>query len=145
MSGRQSPSPAIGNGNPGGQWKLIPSLKAYQTNTSNYDAMPSGHLATFIATITVIAANYPEIKYLEPVGYSLMGTMAFEMLSSKVHWASDYPLAILIGYVVGKTVANRRIIKKSKTEGPGSVKAPKFKMNLIFTPHYGMAGLIMTF
>ncbi len=145
MSGRQSPGPAIDSGNPGGQWKLIPSLKAYQTNTSNYDSMPSGHLAIFMATITVIATNHPEIKWIEPVGYSLMGTMAFEMMSSKVYWASDYPSAILIGYVVGKTVANRRIIKKSKTEGPVSVKAPKFKMNLNFTPHYRMAGLIMTF
>jgi hypothetical protein len=44
-----------------------------------------------MATITVIASNYPEIKWIKPVGYTLMGAMAFEIMSSKVHWASDYP------------------------------------------------------
>lgn len=116
ITGRQSPGPAMDDDNPGGHWTLFPSLKAYQTNTANYDAMPSGHLATFMATITVIATNYPEIKWIKPVGYTLMGVMAFEMMSSKVHWASDYPLALLIGYVVGKTVANRRIKKIDTSE-----------------------------
>mgnify|MGYP000533641390 CR=1 FL=1 len=116
ITGRQSPGPAMADDNSGGHWTLLPSFKAYQTNTANYDAMPSGHLATFMATLTVIATNYPEIKWIKPVGYTLMGVMAFEMMSSKVHWTSDYPLALLIGYVVGKTAANRRIKRIDTTE-----------------------------
>lgn len=116
ITGRQSPSAAIESGNPGGHWTPFPSFKSYQNNTPNYDAMPSGHVATFMATVTVIATNYPEYKWIKPVGYSLMGVLAFEMVSSKVHWASDYPLAILIGYAIGKQVANRRIKKETKVQ-----------------------------
>ncbi len=126
ITGRQSPGPAIASGNPGGHWTFLPSIKEYQTRTANYDAMPSGHLATLMATITVIAINYPEIKWIKPVGYSLMGIMAFEMMSSKVHWASDYPLALLIGYVVGRTAANRRI-KKIDTDEVGIKTSKKVK------------------
>ncbi|HIE45648.1 MAG TPA: phosphatase PAP2 family protein, partial [Flavobacteriaceae bacterium] len=105
ITGRQSPVRAIADGNPSGNWTLFPNTLSYQQNTPNYDAMPSGHVATYIATLTVIATNYPEIKWIKPVGYSLGGLLAFQMVSSKVHWTSDYPLAVLFGYVVGKNIA----------------------------------------
>lgn len=57
ITGHQSPSTAIESGNPGGHWTPFPSFKAYQTHTPNYDALPSGHVATFMATITVISTN----------------------------------------------------------------------------------------
>lgn len=147
VTGRQSPGPAMESGNPGGHWKPFPSLKNYQTNTSNYDAMPSGHVATFMATITVIAENYPEIKWIKPVGYSLMGIMAFEMMSSKVHWASDYPLALLIGYVVGKKVVDRRVAKFKKTNLGEARVQPKIKtdFNLGQIESYSTFGVRITF
>ncbi|RMA57930.1 phosphatase PAP2 family protein [Ulvibacter antarcticus] len=111
-TGRESPSAAIENGNPGGHWTPFPSFKAYQDHTPSYDAMPSGHVTTLMATITVLATNYPEKKWIKPVGYSLMGVLGFQMMSSRVHWVSDYPLAILIGYAIGKNASNRRITKK---------------------------------
>ncbi|MGA9639413.1 phosphatase PAP2 family protein [Flavobacterium sp.] len=115
ITGRQSPTAAT---SPGGDWNPFPSFPAYQTHTPNYDAMPSGHMATFMATLMVIATNYPEYKWIKPVGYSLGGLLAFNMVSQQVHWASDYPLGILIGYVIGKNIANRRIVKKvAVTEG----------------------------
>ena len=33
------------------------------------------------------------------------------MMQSKVHWASDYPIAIFMGYLIGKNIANTRITK----------------------------------
>jgi hypothetical protein len=116
ITGRQSPSAAISSGNPGGHWTPFPSFKAYQTNTPEYDAIPSGHLTTFMATVTILATNYPEIKWIKPVGYSLMGILAFEMMSSRVHWASDYPIAILMGYAMGKSAALNRIIKRRNSD-----------------------------
>jgi hypothetical protein len=124
ITGRQSPGPAMVSGNPGGKWRPFPGIGEYQARTSNYDAMPSGHLATFMATITVIATNYPELQWIRPVGYILMGVMAFEMMSSKVHWASDYPLALLIGYGVGTIAANRRIHKAYPEAVPGHDRFP---------------------
>ncbi|WP_175455293.1 phosphatase PAP2 family protein [Pricia antarctica] len=140
ITGRQSPGPASDSGNPGGHWTLFPSIKAYQTRTGNYDAIPSGHMATFMATITVIAINYPEIKWIKPIGYTLMGIMAFEMMSSKVHWASDYPLALLIGYVVGKNAANRRIRKKNKNETWGQ----KYRQQINTDFNFGQLGQYKT-
>ncbi len=116
ITGRQSPTSAISSGNPSGNWTLFPSFKAYQSNTPNYDAMPSGHLTTFMTTLTIIATNYPEVKWIKPVGYSLGGLLAFQMVSSKAHLTSDYPLAVLFGYVIGKNIANRRINKIHKIQ-----------------------------
>ena len=31
------------------------------------------------------------------------GLMGFEMLQSKVNWTSDYPIAVFMGYVIGKS------------------------------------------
>lgn len=147
ITGRQSPVAAIKSGNDGGHWTPFPSFSAYQNNTPNYDAVPSGHVATFMATLTVISTNYPEVKWIKPVGYSLMGIMAFEMVSSKVHWVSDYPLALLIGYVIGKNAANRRIIKTEKTDITGRVIKPKFKTDFSFnyTPEFKTVGVSISF
>jgi hypothetical protein len=145
LTGRQSPNRAMEAGHPGGHWTPFPSFKAYQNNTPNYDAMPSGHVATFMATITVITTNYPEIRWIKPVGYSLMGIMAFEMISSKVHWISDYPLAILIGYVIGKNAANRRIFKKDKADVIGVMNKPKIQTDFNFNMNSRLTTMGITF
>lgn len=146
VSGRQSPSTAIRDGNPGGDWNPFPSFSAYAVNTPNYDAMPSGHMATFMATLTVIATNYPEKKWIKPVGYSLGSLLAFNMVSGKVHWASDYPIAILMGYVMGKNIANRRIIKQGNVSDL-NLKKTKFKTNYSYTTinNTGVVGATITF
>ncbi|MCJ7466044.1 MAG: phosphatase PAP2 family protein [Maribacter sp.] len=147
ITGRQSPFKAAETGNSGGQWRPFPGFKEYQTNTSNYDAMPSGHLATFMATLTVIATNYPELKWIKPVGYTLMGIMAFEMMSSQVHWISDYPLAILIGYAVGKAAANRRIIKNKISDTEANLRPNNVKTDFNFGQigAYKTMGITITF
>jgi len=76
--------------------------------------MPSGHIATYVATVTVIAKKYPEYEWIKPVGYSLGVALAFNMVNGKVYWVSNYPLGIFIGYVIGKNAANRRIIQNGK-------------------------------
>lgn len=111
ISGRESPVAATQDG---GAWRTFPSFSAYASETPKHDAMPSGHIATYVATLTVIATNYPEKKWIKPVGYTLGAALAFNMVSGKVHWASDYPLGIFIGYVIGKEAANRRITKNVK-------------------------------
>ena len=146
ISGRQSPAPAIRDGNPGGDWNPFPSFSAYARDTPNYDAMPSGHIATFMATLTVIATNYPEKKWIKPVGYSLGGLLAFNMMSGRVHWVSDYPIAILVGYVMGKNIANRRIIKSS-TVSDLDPKKTKYKTNYNYTTinNTSVVGATITF
>jgi hypothetical protein len=81
-----------------------------------YDAFPSGHLAIGMTTVTIIALNYPEKKYIKPVGYALLGLCGFQMINNGVHWAGDYPLAILMGYGFGKLIVNRdlMVLRKNK-------------------------------
>lgn len=108
ITGRESPFLATQSG---GRWRPFPSFTDYQRNTSSYDAFPSGHLSTMMATVTVLSYNYPEKKWIKPVGYTLMGLSAWAMMNTEVHWAGDYPLAIAIGYLSGKVTTWRHRTK----------------------------------
>ncbi len=104
VAGRQTPSEATV---PRGRWRPFPKLSDYSANVPAYDAFPSGHLASTMATLSVVALNYPEHKFIWPVSATAMGVLSFTMVNNGVHWASDYPLALAIGGVVGKVVATR--------------------------------------
>lgn len=112
ITGRQSPSEAV---DLDGAWHPFPSFKNYQNHTPFYDAFPSGHLATLMSTVTILAENYPEKKWIKPVGYSVIGLVGYSMINNKVHWSSDYPLALALGYLCAKQVAknNRRVLQTS--------------------------------
>ncbi|ADY51073.1 phosphoesterase PA-phosphatase related protein [Pseudopedobacter saltans DSM 12145] len=112
ITGRESPFVTEAEGREYSHWTFAPSFKQYGRNTSRYDAMPSGHLTTAMSALVVIAENYPEKNWIKPVGYGLLGLLSFEMMQSKVHWASDYPIALLLGYITGKNIANQRIIRE---------------------------------
>ncbi|GEO08944.1 phosphatase PAP2 family protein [Segetibacter aerophilus] len=112
ITGRQNPSESTV---PAGEWHPFPSFSDYQNYTPNYDAFPSGHLATLMSSITIFSENYPEKKWIKPVGFSLTGLVAYSMINNKVHWASDYPLALGMGYLCAKQVVKRNRRVESKT------------------------------
>lgn len=104
--GRQTPNEAT---EPRGRWRPFPALGDYNANVPAYDAMPSGHMAAAMSTVEIVALNYPEKAFVRPLGYSLMTVLGFAMVNNGVHWASDYPLALLIGGGVARvTVARGR-------------------------------------
>jgi hypothetical protein len=115
------------------KWRWFPSLKEYSKNVPSYDAFPSGHLAIGMASVTIIAMNYPEKKYIKPIGYGLLGLCGFQMINNGVHWAGDYPLAILMGYGFGKLIVNRdrlKVKQKDIYQLTGyKVNQPKLKLN----------------
>jgi hypothetical protein len=102
-TGRESPVSASVER---GRWRPFPSWSKFQGHISAYDAFPSGHLATAVMGITIVAQNYGEYTYIRPVGYTLASLLAFQMVNNDVHWISDYPLGIAIGYIIGKTISN---------------------------------------
>lgn len=114
-TGRQSPSDAT---SPGGKWHPFPSFHQFQNHTPFYDAFPSGHLATLMSTVTILADNYPEKKYIKPIGYTITGLVGYAMINNKVHWASDYPLALALGYLCAKQVVknNRKTIQPATAD-----------------------------
>jgi hypothetical protein len=103
ISGRQRPSHAT---HPAGVWDVFPNQMDYNRTIPKYDAFPSGHLSTTVATLTVIMENYPEATWLKPVSYTLMGLVAFGLANEGMHWYSDFPLAIALGHLIGTAAAH---------------------------------------
>ena len=64
-------------------------------------------LALVLATLTVIAENYPEQKWIRWVGYPMLGALTIGMVAQGIHWWSDYPLSIALGYSFGMLLAHR--------------------------------------
>jgi hypothetical protein len=146
ITGRESPFIAEKNGHPGGAWNPFPSFKAYAKDTPNYDAMPSGHLTTLMTTVMILSENYKEIKWIKPVGFGLMGLMGFEMIQSKVHWVSDYPIAIFMGYIIGKSIVKNRITEKVNTVlGDTKTVKPKYNYSFNANQNYTLVGVNATF
>lgn len=98
-----------------GAWRPFPSIKEYGKNTPKYDAMPTGHAMTLTHTIVVIGEQYPEASpYVYSVGGAMLVALCYQMINNGVHWASDYPLGIAMGYLFGK-ISSR--MGKPQTEG----------------------------
>lgn len=142
VSGRQSPAPALADGYPGGDWNPFPSFSAFAKHTPNYDAFPSGHMMTATSALYVIMGNYPEVKWIKPVGFTLIGVLGFEMIQANVHWASDYPIAMVMGYIIGKNIANSKMTKSKQ-----NLTDKKYKINYNASRAYGynMIGAKLTF
>ena len=98
ITGRQSPFVSTKSG---GRWIFFPNQIDYLKHVPRYDAFPSGHVTTTLATVIVIAENYPDIKWIKPLGYTMTGLLAISMVNTGIHWYSDYPLAVVLGYTFG--------------------------------------------
>ncbi len=101
--GRESPEVSTSER---GSWNLFPSFNDYNSKTASYDAMPSGHVMTATLTFTILSERYPEYNsYIYPLYGVWASALMFQMVSNGVHWASDYPLGIAMGYIIGKHTA----------------------------------------
>lgn len=103
ITGRESPFVATTRT---GRWDFFPSPIEYHKHVPHYDAFPSGHVATALATLTVIAENYPKEKWIRYIGYPAVGLVAVGLVGQSIHWWSDYPLSIALGYTFGMIVAH---------------------------------------
>ncbi len=139
LSGRESPYTTT---YPRGRWRLFPNQKTYSQHVPNYDAFPTGHLATAMTTLTVIAENYPEHHFIRPVGYGLMGLLGYAMLNNGVHWASDYPLGIAMGWGFAKLAVARG---RREVAAGGSIGAWRRARRGQFTAGPGLGGLAVRY
>lgn len=102
-----------------GAWRPFPSFNEYNKKTAEHDAMPSGHVMTATLTFTILAERYPDQKVpIYSVGGVWISALMFQMQNNGVHWASDYPLGIAMGWVIGKAstkiVANKNLSPEEK-------------------------------
>lgn len=130
-TGRETPGEATQSG---GTWRPFPSFKKFGSSTPKYDAFPSGHLATGMMTITVLADNYPEYTLIRPIGYTLMGLLGFQMMNNGVHWASDYPIAVAIGYGLGKVAVSHGRKVVSDRGAPEKISKRSFITEMAMLP-----------
>ena len=145
ITGRESPWVATA---PAGVWRLFPDPGEYQKHTPHYDAYPSGHLATAMMTVTVIAENYAEYKFIRPLGYTLMGLLSYQMMNNGVHWISDYPLSLVIGYYFAKSAVKRGRKVINTGEDKHASKTERFLKSIDISPYYttrGSAGLTVNY
>jgi hypothetical protein len=114
--GRESPEVST---HKRGSWRPFPSFNNYNSKTASYDAMPSGHVMTATLTFTIISERFPQYNHFTyPIGGLWVSALMFQMVNNGVHWASDYPLGIAMGYVIGKmsTQMGSKESEKSKSE-----------------------------
>ena len=117
VAGRESPQ-VVTQGN--GKWRPFPSIQTYNKNQPRYYAFPSGHLTTAMATVTVIAENYPEASWIRPVGYGIVGLTGVSLVNKGWHWYSDFPLAIAMGYTFGRMAAHHDDDASGQESSPAS-------------------------
>ena len=103
ITGRESPFVRT---TPFGVWKILPNQIDYHRRVPQFDAFPSGHICTSIATVIVVAENYPDVPWIRPAGYAFTTLVGLGMLSNGIHWVSDYPLGLFIGYYFGMIAAH---------------------------------------
>lgn len=125
-TGRESP---IVREYEGGRWSFFPNQIEYHKHVPHYDAFPSGHICTATATLVVIMENYPDVTWLKPVGYTLLGCISTALITTSIHWWSDIPLGIGIGWAFGKIAANPLGMSLSKDEN----NKPKASLKILPT------------
>jgi hypothetical protein len=133
-TGRESPDVATRNG---GRWVFFPNQIDYHKHVPHYDAYPSGHIATALATVTVVAENYPEWKWVKPIGYPIVALIGIAMGNTGIHWYSDYPLGLALGYSFGMLAAHPEGLPE-ESEDTGTAK------RLTVSPMIGALGSGMT-
>lgn len=131
-TGHETPSQRT---EPRGKWRPFPDTPEYSKNTAKYDAMPSGHIMTATMMFTTIHLNYPEYSaYIWPVQIVWSAALMFQMVNNGVHWASDYPLGIAMGWAAAKVAV--RMGEHNKEQE----KAKPSETGWMFFPAVGPAG-----
>jgi hypothetical protein len=135
ITGRESPFTRT---SPAGTWRFFPNQLDYLKHVPAYDAFPSGHICTAMATVIVIAENYPETKWIRPVGYVVSGLVGVGMVNRGIHWYSDYPLGLAIGYAFGMIAAHPEGIV-------GGASSPESSTNVSIAPSLSDKGVGLSF
>lgn len=93
---------------------ITPALKELtgreRPNGGDDASFPSNHATQAFAVASVIAAHYPEKRWVSWVAYGLANGVAFSRVYHDVHFTSDVIAGAAIGALVGRTVVttNRR-------------------------------------
>ncbi len=87
--------------------------RGFHRRNGNFVSFPSGHTAAAFAMASVITAEtsdrYPRAaRYVGPIAYGSGIVVGLARMYQNVHWASDLPVAALIGTWSGISVVSRQ-------------------------------------
>ncbi len=119
ITGRESPYVSTKRT---GAWRFFPNQLDYMKHVPNYDAFPSGHIATAMTTLIVISENYPEVKWLKPAGFVALGVISSSLVAAGIHWWSDIPLGLALGYSFAELAANPAGVRIGDSEAGSEVR-----------------------
>jgi hypothetical protein len=126
LTGRESPFVATTRT---GKWDLLPNQIEYHKHVPRYDAFPSGHIATAMATMIVISENYPEQKWIQYIGYPAVAMVGVGLTATSIHWVSDFPLGLALGYSFGMLIAHQ--FDEPKKQQSASLFAPTMGITML--------------
>ncbi len=119
ITGRESPFVSTKRT---GAWRFFPNQIDYAKHVPHYDAFPSGHIATAMTTLIVIAENYPEVTWLKPAGYVALAAISSSLVATGIHWWSDIPLGAALGYAFGEIASHPVGVEFSEGHHGGKAK-----------------------
>lgn len=111
------------------------SAVAFDGFTTDHKSFPSGHTSTAFAIATVIADEYEETPYINPISYGVATLTGLSRINDKKHWASDVFFGAALGYFTSKSVIRLHENKKGQhftiyprvdSHGGGLVLSKKF-------------------
>jgi len=75
--------------------------------TEDFKSMPSGHVSSAFALMTVIAKQYDH-WYVDVPAYTFAVSVAVQRMTSRNHWASDTIVGGALGYWVSNTLVQKQ-------------------------------------
>jgi hypothetical protein len=75
--------------------------------SEDFKSMPSGHVSSAFALMTVIAKQYDH-WYVDVPAYTFAVSVAFQRMTSRNHWASDTIIGGALGYWVSSTLVQKQ-------------------------------------
>jgi hypothetical protein len=76
-------------------------------NSEDFKSMPSGHVSSAFALMTILAKQYDH-WYVEVPAYTFAVSVAFQRMNSRNHWASDTIVGGALGYWVSSTLVHKQ-------------------------------------
>ncbi len=116
------------------RWQGFPGFQRYAANQNKYYAYPSGHTTAAVAAMTVIIENYSDYTWLVPLRAGMVGLLMLALIDVGSHWASDYPLALLLGYGAAQTAVQDARQRQLTQPGQQSSYRPGYWRWLSFGP-----------
>jgi membrane-associated phospholipid phosphatase len=110
LAGRARPSANRGND----VW-LGPNYKkkVHEDSAWHYRSFPGGHVAN-VAACASFFGNRFEWGPVEPALYAFAIAVGLGRFPDRAHWASDQLVGAVMGYAIGKAVADRQLSRRAK-------------------------------